>query len=241
MDHKIYRALTPYDQLDFRGKFEITRDQQSKWAESHRDNQSGPEKVVGVEVSISEEARINFFADRSDQNGSSDERSDEEKREVRELKQRDREVRAHEQAHVAAAGDLVRKGASYEYKTGPDGQRYAVSGEVSIDTSEVEGDPDATLRKAERIRRAALAPADPSSQDYRVASEASAMAAKARQDISQEQNEGLNESNNSSNTDMAFQSLEYLPLQIIQLAYNEYSEIGASPQGQYGKSLNIYF
>ncbi len=241
MDHKIYRDLTPYDRLNFRGKFEITRDQQSKWVESHRDNQSGPEKVVGVEVSISDEARIIASADKAEHNDSRDELTDEEKREVSELKQRDREVRAHEQAHVAAAGGLVQRGASFEYKTGPDGQRYAVSGEVAIDTSEVEGDPQATLRKAERIRRAALAPADPSSQDYRVASEASAMAAKARQDISQEQNEGLNGSNNSNNTDMVSPSLEYLPLQKIQLAYKELSNVDASPQGRNGKSLNIYF
>ncbi len=111
--------------------------------------------------------------------------SEEEQKEVRKLKDKDRRVRAHEQAHLSAAGGLARSGAKFEYQTGPDGQRYAVGGEVSIDTSAVEGDPQATLRKAERIRRAALAPADPSAQDRAVAAEAAAMAAEAQQDLGQ--------------------------------------------------------
>jgi hypothetical protein len=112
--------------------------------------------------------------------------SEEEQSEVAELKQRDRRVRAHEQAHLAAAGNLARGGAHFEYKTGPDGARYAVGGEVNLDTSAVEGDPQATLRKAERIRRAALAPADPSAQDRRVAADASAMALRAQRELSQQ-------------------------------------------------------
>ncbi|PPD35490.1 MAG: hypothetical protein CTY19_00090 [Methylomonas sp.] len=101
-------------------------------------------------------------------------------RQIEILKARDREVRSHEQAHLTAAGGLAIGGASFEFVTGPDGQRYAVGGEVSIDTSGVPGDPEATLRKAETIRRAALAPARPSSQDYSVASKATAMANQAR-------------------------------------------------------------
>ena len=89
-------------------------------------------------------------------------------------------MRNHEQAHLSAAGGLAVSGASFEFVTGPDGQRYAVGGEVSIDTSGVPGDPEATLRKAETIRRAALAPAQPSGQDYSVASKAATMANQAR-------------------------------------------------------------
>lgn len=99
--------------------------------------------------------------------------------EIQALKDRDREVRNHEQAHVSAAGGIAVSGASFQFVTGPDGQRYAIGGEVGIDTSAVANDPEATLRKAETIRRAALAPAQPSSQDYSVASKASAMANKA--------------------------------------------------------------
>ena len=56
--------------------------------------------------------------------------TDEEKAEVDELKDRDREVRQHEQAHMAAAGPYAKGGPSYEYTRGPDGKRHAVGGEV---------------------------------------------------------------------------------------------------------------
>jgi hypothetical protein len=99
---------------------------------------------------------------------------------IAELAQDDHRVRAHEQAHVSAGGNLVRGGPNFEYQTGPDKQRYAVGGEVSIDTTPVNNDPQATIRKAEHIRRAALAPADPSSQDLRVAAEATHMELQAQ-------------------------------------------------------------
>ncbi len=102
---------------------------------------------------------------------------------IAELAARDREVRAHEQAHVAAGGELITSGPSYTYQTGPDRRRYAVGGEVGIDTSPVRGDPEATLDKASRIVAAALAPAEPSPQDYRVAAQANQMASQARVDI----------------------------------------------------------
>ena len=99
----------------------------------------------------------------------------EEQQDLQLLKQRDTEVRAHEQAHIAAGGRYVTSSASYDYQTGPDGQRYAIGGEVGIDTSSVSGDPSATLEKARAVRRAALAPAEPSSQDLRVAAAATTM------------------------------------------------------------------
>ena len=110
--------------------------------------------------------------------------SDEEKRQVEQLKKRDREVRAHEQAHLSAAGQYAIGGARYTYATGPDGTQYAVGGEVEIDTSEIRGDPEATARKMEQVRRAALAPLNPSPQDLRVAAEASQTEAKARAEAS---------------------------------------------------------
>ncbi len=108
--------------------------------------------------------------------------TEEEEAEVEQLKERDREVRAHEQAHVAAGGRYVRGGIQYNYQTGPDGRQYAVGGEVSIDTSEVSGDPGASLRKAQAIRRAAMAPSEPSSHDHQAAAAAARMEAKARRE-----------------------------------------------------------
>ncbi len=106
----------------------------------------------------------------------------EEAREIVKLAARDREVRTHEAAH-AAAGGAYSGAPALTYQKGPDGRSYASGGEVSIDTSPVSGDPQATLQKAQVIRAAALAPAQPSGQDMRVASKASAMAAKARADL----------------------------------------------------------
>ncbi len=112
--------------------------------------------------------------------------SAEEQNQVADLKARDQEVRTHEMAHMMVGGSLVRKGASYQYQTGPDGQRYAVGGEVSIDSSAVSGDPSATIRKMEQVKRAALAPAKPSSQDRAVASSAAQTEAAARQELMQQ-------------------------------------------------------
>ena len=105
--------------------------------------------------------------------------SEAELEQVRSLKRRDQEVRAHEQAHKAVGGPHAGS-ISYEYDRGPDGKRYAVGGEVPIDVSEVPDDPKATIAKMQVVRRAALAPAQPSAQDRRVAAEASAKEQKAR-------------------------------------------------------------
>lgn len=102
-----------------------------------------------------------------------------ERKEVQKLKQRDREVRAHEAAHKAAGGSLA--GApTFQTVQGPDGRRYAVSGEVKIDTSPVPNNPEATIRKMEIVRRAALAPSQPSAQDRQVAADAAAKIQQAR-------------------------------------------------------------
>ncbi len=106
-----------------------------------------------------------------------------EKQLVAELKQKDTSVRNHEMSHLAAAGALAISGPSYDYQKGPDGKKYAVGGEVHIDTAPVPGDPEATLQKMQQVKRAALAPADPSSQDRRVAAKATAAAAKARAEL----------------------------------------------------------
>ncbi len=111
--------------------------------------------------------------------------SEEEQEVVAELKKRDREVREHEQAHLASAGQYARGGAQFEYQTGPDGHRYAVGGEVGIDTSKVPDDPQATIRKAQAIYRAALAPAEPSGQDRRVAAQARQMQSEAQAELAE--------------------------------------------------------
>lgn len=117
-------------------------------------------------------------ASQDDGSGSPDGLSEEERQMVDQLAARDRAVRAHELAHVGAAGGLA--GAPvFSYQTGPDGKRYAVGGHVSIDTSPGRTNEE-TISKAQRIRAAALAPADPSGADRAVAARASQMETQAR-------------------------------------------------------------
>ena len=111
--------------------------------------------------------------------------SEEEQRQVTELQKVDREVRQHEQMHLAAGGGLVTSGPSYSYTRGPDGKSYAVGGEVGIDTSEASS-PEATLGKARQIRAAALAPPDPSAQDRQVAAMAAQMEMMALQELARQ-------------------------------------------------------
>jgi len=92
-------------------------------------------------------------------------------KQIEQLVQRDTEVKTHEQAHAAVGGSLTQS-PSYQYEKGPDGRRYAVEGEVSIDVSPVSGDPKATLSKMQKVYAAAMAPVQPSMADIRVAAQA---------------------------------------------------------------------
>lgn len=108
----------------------------------------------------------------------------EEEQQLREMKRRDTEVRRHEQAHARTGGQHA--GAPhFEYEQGPDGRRYAVSGSVPIDVSPVSGDPQATIRKMDVVKRAALAPGDPSAQDRSVAARAQQEKLKAQRELSE--------------------------------------------------------
>lgn len=103
------------------------------------------------------------------------------------LQNRDREVHAHESAHKAVGGALVGN-ADFAYQTGPDGRRYAVGGEVSIDSG-AEREPRATILKMQRVVAAALAPAEPSAQDRSVAGQARATMNAAQLQVNQQQRE----------------------------------------------------
>ena len=107
---------------------------------------------------------------------------------VRELQAIDRRVREHEAAHLRAGRGVVTSGANFNYVYGPDGRQYAVSGEVGIDTSP-ERKPEANIDKGERIQAAALAPRDPSEQDYRVAAVGAQLESRGRADLAVQQAE----------------------------------------------------
>ena len=111
---------------------------------------------------------------------------------VRKLQSIDSHVRAHEMAHLIAADGLATGGPSFQYQRGPDGQNYAVGGEVGIDTSPGRT-PQETLRRADVIAAAALAPSDPSGQDFAVAAQARQMAIEAQIAIQAEQTQKLSD------------------------------------------------
>ena len=112
-----------------------------------------------------------------------EELSQEEQKQLKKLKEVDRRVKAHEQAHRDAGGELIRGGITYQYQRGPDGKLYVVGGEVDIDLSPVPNDPQGTIKKMQKVRRAALAPADPSPQDRSVAAKASQIESRARGEL----------------------------------------------------------
>ncbi len=116
--------------------------------------------------------------------------SKDEQRELQALQKSDREVKAHEAAHRAAAGGSATSGPSYQYKQGPDGQLYAVAGEVHISLPSSGDDPETVQHKARSVQRAALAPAEPSAQDRKVAAEAAALAAVAASQATQPERTG---------------------------------------------------
>jgi len=107
------------------------------------------------------------------------------------LKATDRQVRAHEQAHLAVAGRYATSGATYTFAAGPDGNLYAVGGEVKLDVAADPSDPEATIHKARVIEAAANAPADPSGQDRRVAAAAVQMEIEAEQQLAAAQKRQL--------------------------------------------------
>ena len=125
-----------------------------------------------------------------------------EERVVRDLQSRDSEVKAHEAAHQAAGGGMT-GAATYTYQQGPDGKMYAIGGEVSIATAEG-STPQEKIANARQVAAAAMAPANPSPQDYAVASSARVMEMKAQQELAKLELEKVADSkgyDDSSKTD----------------------------------------
>lgn len=124
--------------------------------------------------------------------------SPEQEQEITQLKARDMEVKAHEQAHIAAAAGLSTSAPSFTYQTGPDGKKYAIGGEVSVSAPQT-NDPEENIRNAEALKRAALAPADPSSQDRAVAANADKIIAANREKLSEEKQQESSDKKSSNN------------------------------------------
>ncbi len=171
------RGRTPAqnsENIDFaslKEKAELANNTISEQKGDQQDEQKGGEKNQDSAL----HSKINEIQD--DENTNDLSKSDsldndvQQERIINELQRRDKEVRSHELAHAAVGGSFT--GApNYSFKTGPDGQKYAVGGEVSVDLSTVAGNPTATIAKMQKVHAAALAPANPSVQDTQVAASA---------------------------------------------------------------------
>lgn len=164
------------------------RTSQATTQKSAKESTQSPAAIVSISQEGIEKSRDSQNADKP-KDSSGKPLSEEEQQQVDELKKRDREVHIHEQTHMAAAGGYAKGGPQYDYQSGPDGKQYAVGGHVNLDTS-AENTPEATLQKANILRKAATAPADPSGQDRSVAAAATQMAMEARQEITAKSSEG---------------------------------------------------
>jgi hypothetical protein len=159
-----------------------------------------------TQASIGEQANDTQQESAGKQDAKDKQSEQQEQKEIADLKARDLEVRLHEQAHAAVGGQYAGS-PTYEYEKGPDGNRYAVAGEVKIDVSEAK-EPEETVRKMQQVKAAALAPAEPSAQDYKVASEASQKEQAARSEMAQERVKELTESSGeqASDNDSSFEA-----------------------------------
>ncbi|MGQ8366488.1 putative metalloprotease CJM1_0395 family protein [Glaciecola sp. 1036] len=150
-------------------------------ADDRKEHQNKDNSQDTVNIKGEKSSESDTYKKPTSTTNASEQLTDEEQKQVTDLKRRDTEVRAHEQAHASVGGQYA--GApSYEFQTGPDGKKYAVGGEVSIDVSEAK-DAQATIQKMQIVRRAAMAPAEPSSQDFKVAAEATQKEQAARAEL----------------------------------------------------------
>ncbi len=151
------------------------------------DSGAGSQDAQGQGPGQGDDTSASTTATASAESGSAQDLTDEQEAQVRDLKQRDAEVRQHEAAHKTVGGPLASP-PTFEYTRGPDGRQYAVSGEVKIDATP-ENDPEDTIRKMEQVKAAALAPAEPSPQDRQVAAQADATKAQAQVDLNRQKRE----------------------------------------------------
>ncbi len=153
------------------GKDQVTLSQQGRYLSQQNSSQKGAQEQKSSSQT---------------QTSGNEELTTEEQKSVQQLKQRDMEVRSHEMAHLSRAGQYAAGGMQFTYQKGPDGKRYAIGGEVPIDTSK-EKTPEETIKKMQAVKAAALAPASPSGADRRIASAATMKETQARLDLQAEQ------------------------------------------------------
>jgi len=202
------RGRTPAqnsEHIDFaslKEKAELANNTISEQKGDQKNDQQGGQKGEHKEEAnqdLSQHTAINKVQedDKSVDSAESDSQKKEvqQQRVINELQRRDKEVRSHELAHAAVGGSFT--GApNYSFETGPDGKKYAVGGEVSVDLSTVAGNPTATIAKMQKVHAAALAPANPSAQDTKVAASAIKIILQAQSELQIQDSHTVKPANN---------------------------------------------
>jgi len=171
-----------------------------KQVENNTNNGNNKNQLIRTEKANPGNSKTGFVKIQLSKNGNGNKKQSDKTEDAEEKLQRiqqiiaklqmiDQKVRAHEMAHMAVGGSYA-GGASYSYVQGPDGRLYAVAGEVPIDISDAPT-PEETVVKMQTVIAAALAPADPSPQDLKVAAIASQKLMRALMELSKKQQEKI--------------------------------------------------
>lgn len=104
-------------------------------------------------------------------------------RALKQLTSLDKKVREHEQLHKNLLGEHAAGDIQYRLTVGPDGLDYATGGSVPVNLAPAET-PEETVKKAQIIQRAALAPDEPSDADFEVATKAAKLESEATKALS---------------------------------------------------------
>jgi len=145
-------------------------------------------------VSLSEDAK-QVLPNSSNDNEStshatqSNELNVDEKRQVAELQRMDRDIRSAQQMRLSQGAGVVKSGVQYEFERGPDGALYVIGAKVSIDTSKA-ATPEETIKKMARAKAAANA-GNASIEDRRIAANADAIAADAKQELAKKHHQEI--------------------------------------------------
>ncbi len=106
--------------------------------------------------------------------------SDEERKQLEVLRERDQKVRAEQLAEAVRSGLSAQ--VQFTYRLGPDGNRYAIDGHVKHSVAPG-STPEQTIERARELRAAILSGAQPSPRDLKTVAEVDRLEAQAKEQI----------------------------------------------------------
>lgn len=118
-------------------------------------------------------------------------REEADKEKLRDLRERDKKVRAHLDKQKREAGNLAQGTPNIRYERGPDGQMYAVEGHVSIRVKSGTT-AEERIRNADKAERVARGSGDGSPANVRVQQEARAEKERAQKELEREKRDEEN-------------------------------------------------